>query len=152
MTTATWLTAQDSEYDEARTPWNVSVQQQPAAVVMAATPDDVVDAVQKARASGLRVAMQGTGHGATARNDLSSTVLVRTRNLNEVTIDAGSQRARVGAGVMWQQVAEAAEPFGLAGLAGSSGAWVSLATHLVVGLVGWHASMGSQQVELSLPR
>ena len=61
--------------------------------------------------------MQATGHGAWTCS--RPTLLVATGRLDEVTIDPRGS-ARVGAGVRWQQVLDAAAPHGLAGLAGSS--------------------------------
>jgi len=109
-------------YDGARLPWNVAVDQRPAAVVEPRTADDVAVAVRAARASGLRVAAQGTGHnaGPLARQDLSDVVLVRTGALDDVTIDAERRVARVGAGAVWDSVIDAASRHGLTALHGSS--------------------------------
>jgi hypothetical protein len=54
----------DDGWDEARMPWNLAVDQIPAAVVVAESAADVAEAVRAARAEGLRVAPQGTGHSA----------------------------------------------------------------------------------------
>lgn len=51
-------------WDEARAPWQRAVEQRPAAVVLAASAEDVVAVADFARAHGLRVAAQGTGHNA----------------------------------------------------------------------------------------
>ena len=56
----------DPSWDQARTAWNLAVDQRPAAVALPETVDDVVAAVDYARELGLRVAVQGTGHGAGA--------------------------------------------------------------------------------------
>ncbi|HEY0950367.1 FAD-binding protein, partial [Nocardioides sp.] len=56
----------DAGYDAARLPWNVAVDQRPAAVVIAKSVDEVVEAVAYARDNGLRVAPQTTGHNAGA--------------------------------------------------------------------------------------
>lgn len=135
---AAWLTSADSDYESARMPWNVAADQRPAAVVMASTADDVAEAVRKARASGLRVAMQGTGHAASSRHTLDDAVLIKTGHLADVNVDPSARRARVGAGVQWQAVAEAAAPHGLAGLAGSSGG-VGVVGYSLGGGLGWLA-------------
>src|SRR5690606_7295148 len=54
----------DPLYDEARMPWNLQVDEHPAAVAYPADPQEVARIVKAAAASGLRVAPQGTGHGA----------------------------------------------------------------------------------------
>ena len=56
----------DAGWDDARRAWNLAVDQRPAVVALPETVDDVVDAVDYARTLGLRIAVQGTGHGAPA--------------------------------------------------------------------------------------
>ncbi|HEX6788189.1 MAG TPA: FAD-binding oxidoreductase [Gaiellaceae bacterium] len=107
-------------WDEARTAWNLAVDQRPAAVVLAESASDVAKTVQIARSAGLRVAPQGTGHGATPLGDLSDTILLRTSRMRGVSVDARRHTARVEAGVLWQELTDAAAEHGLAGLAGSS--------------------------------
>ena len=110
----------DDGWNEARQAWNLAVDQRPAAVALPATPADVAAVVVFAREHGLRVAPQGTGHGAAAMGDLSDTILVRTSNMRRVEIDPETRTARVEAGVIWIEVVHAAAAHGLAALAGSS--------------------------------
>jgi FAD/FMN-containing dehydrogenase len=63
------------------------------------------------------VAVQLTGHGAVARE--RPTLLVQTGRLDELTVHPDG-RARVGAGVRWQAVLDAAGPLGWGALAGSA--------------------------------
>jgi FAD/FMN-containing dehydrogenase len=111
---------EDAGWDEARTAWNLAVDQQPVAVVLAESASDVAETILAARADGLRVAPQGTGHAATALGDLAGTILLRTTRMRDVRVDPVARRARVGAGVVWQEVTDAAAEHGLAALAGSS--------------------------------
>ena len=78
----------DDAWDEARQAWNLSVDQRPAAVALPECPKDVVAIVAFARANGLRVAPQGTGHGAAALEGLDDTILLKTERMGRVTIDA----------------------------------------------------------------
>ncbi|WP_205471527.1 FAD-binding oxidoreductase [Nocardioides sp. SYSU D00038] len=112
----------DPGYDAARTPWNVSVDQRPAAVAVPRTVDEVVALVRAATAAGLRVAPQSTGHGAAAlgTHDLTDVVLVRLHELTGVTVDAGARTARVVGGTLWADVVAAAAPHGLTALHGSA--------------------------------
>ena len=110
----------DDAWDEARTAWNLAADQRPVAVVLAESARDVAETIRAARADGLRVAPQGTGHAATALGDLSGTILLRTTRMRDVQIDPHDRRARVEAGVIWQEVTDAAAEYGLAALAGSS--------------------------------
>src|SRR3954469_23961522 len=111
----------DPGYDLARTPWNVQVESSPAAVAYPAFPDEVADVLRAASAAGLEVAPQGTGHGAAPlEGRLGDAVLLRTAALGELSIDAERRIARVGAGVLWGDLADAAGTLGLAGLHPSS--------------------------------
>lgn len=110
---------EDPGYDDARAAWNLHADQRPAAVVTAASAEDVVGAVELANTLGLRVAPQSTGHLATALPSLADTILVKTA-IGGVTVDPAARRARVGAGAIWQDVVDAVTPHGLAALSGSS--------------------------------
>jgi hypothetical protein len=110
----------DYAWDEVRQAWNLTVDQRPAAVALPESPEDVVAIVAFARENGLRVAPQGTGHGAAALDSLEDTILLKTERMHHVTIDPDTRIARVEAGAIWIQVVEAAAEYGLAALAGSS--------------------------------
>ena len=107
-------------WDIARQAWNLAVNQQPAAVVTSGGAGDAKAVVDFARSNGLRVAPQGTGHGAGALGDLSGAILFKTHELTQVDVDAGTGRARSAPGALSRDVLEAAAPHGLAALAGSS--------------------------------
>lgn len=117
------LLAGDPGYDAARMPWNVAIDQRPFAVARPETAEEVVDIVRASTAAGLRVAPQATGHaaGALADTDLSDAVLVNLSGLRGVTVDADTRTARVLGGSQWNDVLQAAAPFGLTALHGSSG-------------------------------
>jgi hypothetical protein len=111
----------DAGWDAARTAWNLAVDQRPAAVALPVCDADVVAVVRAARAAGLRVAPQGTGHGALSRGgELADSILLSTARMRGVRIDAEARTARVRAGALWLDVTEPASAFGLAPLAGSS--------------------------------
>lgn len=112
------LTPADPGWDQARTAWILSVDQQPTAIVTVADEEDVVAVVRWAGQHGLAVSAQSVGHGATAA--LDGTVLLRTGALSELTVDAERRVVRVGAGVKCGEVLSALEPYGLTILAGSS--------------------------------
>ncbi len=114
------VTPNHAGFDEARRAWNLTVDQQPAAVVYPESAEDVQAVVRFARERGLRIAPQGTGHNAGILGSLHDTVLLKTERMREVQIDATRELARVEAGTVWLQVVEAAAQHGLAVLAGSS--------------------------------
>ncbi|MFC4783974.1 FAD-binding oxidoreductase [Nocardioides sp. MAHUQ-72] len=106
----------DGAYDALVSPWNVAIPVRPAAVLAARSAQDVVEAVRFAGRHGLRVTPQATGHGPMA--ELVTELLVTTQGLDECVVHPEGW-ARVGAGVKWLRVVEAAAPHGLAPLSGS---------------------------------
>lgn len=115
-TTGTVAVPGDDDYEALVSPWNLAVPVRPAAVLAARTADDVVEAVRFAARHGLVVTPQATGHGAITA--LVGELLVTTRYLDECVVHPEGW-ARVGAGVKWIRVVEAAAPYGLAPLSGS---------------------------------
>src|SRR4051794_35011358 len=89
----------DPGWDEARSGFNLLLDQHPAAVAFPADERDVAAAVAYARAAGLRVAPQATGHNQGPLGDLEDTLLLNVGALQEVRVDPAARRVRVGAGV-----------------------------------------------------
>jgi hypothetical protein len=114
------LYPESRDWDSARRAWNLAVDQQPEAVALPASVAEVVAAVELARSRGWRIAPQGTGHGATPLGSLEGTMLLKTERMRVVLIDPEARIARVEAGALWQDVAQAASYHGLAALAGSA--------------------------------
>src|SRR3954454_6685141 len=112
----------DEGYDAARVPWNVAVDQRPAAVVYPTNPREVSQVVVAAARAGLRVAPQSTGHNAAplAAHGLEDVVVVRTSGMTGVTVDPDARIARVEGGTLWLDAVEATAAHGLASLHGSS--------------------------------
>src|SRR6188508_54489 len=127
----------DAGWDEARRAWNLAVDQRPAAVALPETVDDVVAVVEHARAAGLRVAVQGTGHGA-GSTSLDGALLINTARMTGVELDAHARVARVAAGTVWGDVVDAAAEHGLTALHGSS-ADVGVVGYSLGGGIGWLA-------------
>ncbi|NMR21106.1 FAD-binding oxidoreductase [Cellulomonas fimi] len=128
----------DPGYDDARTPWNLAVDQRPAAVALPRDAAEVADVVRAAAAAGLRVAPQGTGHNAGPLGPLGDVVLLRTSLMRGVEIDATARRARVEAGALWSDVVGTAAEHGLAALHGSSPD-VGVVGYTLGGGMGWYA-------------
>jgi len=110
----------DAGWDAARQAWQVLADQQPVAVVVAASVADVVATVRAARALGLRVAPQATGHAAGALTSLEGTILLRTNRLKDVTVDPVAMTVRVEAGAEWADVVNVIGAHGLAAVTGMS--------------------------------
>src|SRR3954471_18278043 len=108
----------DAGYEEEVASFNQIVSHRPPIVVGAVCSDDVAAAVRFAVQHGLAVAVQSTGHGASF--PVEDGVLISTRRMTSVSIDVQRGVARIGAGAKWAAVIEAAAPYGLAPLSGST--------------------------------
>jgi FAD/FMN-containing dehydrogenase len=108
----------EAGYDDERTGFQRRTVHRPAVVVEPRDAADVCAAVGFAAAHGTRVAVQASGHGLAAGMD--GGVLLSTRAMRDVRVDARARTAWVPAGAAWSRVIEAAAPYGLAPLSGSS--------------------------------
>jgi hypothetical protein len=112
-------TPDDPTWDQARTPWVVNVDQQPMAVLEVRDADDVRAAVRWAVDHGVDVSAQPTGHSA-ATGAATGVLLLRTRALDDITVDVRRRSAWVGAGVKSGELLSALDGTGLTFLAGSN--------------------------------
>jgi FAD/FMN-containing dehydrogenase len=128
----------DPRYDEARSSFNLLVDQRPAAVAFPSDAGEVADAVALAERLGLRVAPQATAHNQAPLGEMDDLLLVNVSRLQEIRVDPGARSVRVGAGVKWDRVAPRLSAHGLAGLHGSSPD-VGIAGYSLGGGMGWLA-------------
>jgi FAD/FMN-containing dehydrogenase len=108
----------DDGYDEERSGFQTARRHRPAVIVGATGADDVRAAVALAAAHGLPVAVQATGHGLAVPAD--GGVLISTRRMTGVRVDAAARTAWIEPGVRWDQVVREVTPYGLAPLNGSA--------------------------------
>jgi hypothetical protein len=120
-------------YEDEVAVFNMAVQHRPRFAVGATTAADIRAAVAFASRYDLNVAVLNTGHGPSIAAD-TDTLMVTTKRMRRITIDAENSSARIEAGVRFGELAEAAAPYGLAPLAGSSPG---------VGVVGYTLSGGA---------
>jgi hypothetical protein len=113
-------TASDPDWDQARAAWNLTADQRPEAVAFVESGEDVAATVRFAAGNGLRVAGQGTGHGAAPLAPLEGAVLIKTERMRGIEVDPEARTARVEAGVLSLELGEAAGAHGLCFLPGSS--------------------------------
>ncbi|HMB22778.1 MAG: FAD-binding oxidoreductase [Chloroflexota bacterium] len=130
------ITPGSDEYDLARKAWNLTVDQHPALIVMPQNANDIVEALRFARAQGLEVAVQATGHGVI--RPANGSLLIVTSQMTNVRVDPETQTAWVGAGAKWGRVLEAAQAVGLAPLLGSA-PHVGAVGYTLGGGMGWLA-------------
>lgn len=126
-------TPADADWDQARLGWNLVADPRPSAVAFVESGEDIAAVIRFAAENGLRVSGQGTGHGAAALGSLEDAILIKTERMRGVEFDAGAGTARVEAGVLSVELAEAAQAQGLSSLPGSSPD---------VGVTGFHLGGG----------
>jgi hypothetical protein len=122
-------------YSELVRPFNLIAKQRPALVAAPRTSAEVSEVVRFATDRQLRVAVQGTGHGASVSLG-DEVALIATRHLDTVEIDADAGTASVGAGTVWKSLASIAADAGLAGLAGTAST-VGVCGYVLGGGLGW---------------
>jgi FAD/FMN-containing dehydrogenase len=132
----TLLLPDEPGFETARLAWNLAHEHHPLAVARPRSTAGVVEVVSQARALGLGVAIQATGHGPTRSAD--GVILLDLSQLDEVLVDAVAQRAVVGGGTKWQAVLDAVVPHGLTPLLGSSPD-VGAVGYTLGGGIGWLA-------------
>lgn len=136
----------DDSFEAARRPWNLAIEQHPAAVAVPVDVDDLRTLLQAARDAGATLSVQPTGHGADG--DLADAVVVRMTAFDELSVDLGSGVVRVGSGVRWGAVVEALEGTGWAAPAGTSPV-VAVAGYTLGGGHSWFsrtAGLGSDNL------
>jgi FAD/FMN-containing dehydrogenase len=105
-------------YDDEVAGFNAAVVHRPEVAVGARSTDDIIQAVRVARRRGWPIGVHSTGHGA--HLPVQTGLLVTTRRMDSVDIDAGAREATVGAGARWGAVVALAAPHRLAPIAGSA--------------------------------
>jgi FAD/FMN-containing dehydrogenase len=108
----------DRRRDQELAGFNLAVAHDPDLVVGAVGAADVSAAVGWARERGMPVGVLSTGHGWQA--PMTGGLMITTRRMQELTLDAATGRLRVGAGVTWRTVLDAATTSGWAAPCGSA--------------------------------
>jgi FAD/FMN-containing dehydrogenase len=132
----TLLEPHEPGFNAATQGWGLGHQHHPKAVLLARDTANVVSAVQFAKAKGLPIAVQSTGHGfvRAAKNAL----LINVSQLEQIVVDPIAQTAKVQAGASWAKVLEAAHVHGLTGLVGDTPS-VGAVGYTLGGGTGWFA-------------
>jgi FAD/FMN-containing dehydrogenase len=108
------LGPQDAGYDESRRLWNGAIDKRPALIARCTGAADVRAGIEYARASGLPLAVRGGGHGVAGTASCDGGLVVDLSPMKDVRVDPGSRSAWVQAGLLWGELDQATQRFGLA--------------------------------------
>ncbi len=104
----------DAQYDEARRIYNAMIDRRPAMIARCAGVDDVISAVNYARANGLEVAIRSGGHNGAGLGTVEGGLVIDLSLMKGIRVDPVARTARVEAGCTWGDVDRATHAFGLA--------------------------------------
>jgi FAD/FMN-containing dehydrogenase len=102
------------EYEVARRIWNATVDKQPALIACCASTDDVVRAVNFARAHGLPLAVKGGGHNIAGSALCDDGVVIDLSRMKKVEVDPVAKRATAEGGATLAELDAATQAHGLA--------------------------------------
>lgn len=128
----------DPGWEDARLGFNLALDPQPALISVPRSEADVAATIRFAHETGLRVAAQGTAHGAGALSSLADSILMRTTAIDGIQIDGDAGTARARAGAVWADLIPQASEMGLAALHGSAPK-VGIVGYTIGGGVGWYS-------------
>ena len=129
-------TQKDNDYDDQRTPWLEVIDQLPAAIVNAATVQDIGTAVRFARERNLPLGVQNTGHGIA--RPCNGGILLRLSDMKAIEVDAAARTATAEPGVQSGDLQTAIEGMGLA-FPGGQASNVGVIGYTLGGGIGWLA-------------
>jgi FAD/FMN-containing dehydrogenase len=104
----------DPAYEQARRVWNGLIDRRPTAIARCATVGDVVTCVEFARTHEMTVAIRGGGHNVAGNAVCDGGLVIDLAPMKQIVVDAPGRRVRAGGGVLWGELDEATQRFGLA--------------------------------------
>jgi FAD/FMN-containing dehydrogenase len=140
-------------YEAARLVWNSMIDRRPGLILRCTSTEDVVAAVNVARANGLPPAIRCGGHNVSGKAMSDGGLTVDLSGLRQVTVDTGRKLVHAGGGCLLGNVDSATAPHGLivpAGIMSETG----VAGLALGGGIGWfsrkHGLTCDQFVSLEL--
>ncbi len=133
-----WTEREDRDYEARRVVYNAMIETRPRVIASCETPGDVAEALTKARADGLEVAVRAGGHSVAGMSSVEDGLVVDVRPMKAIEIDPVRRTARVAAGATWGEFDSAAQAHGLA----TTGGRVS-----TTGVAGFTLGGGSGWIE-----
>jgi FAD/FMN-containing dehydrogenase len=101
-------------YETARQVWNGLIDRRPAVIARCATDTDVIAAVDFAREHRLLVAVRGGGHNVAGHGTCDHGLVIDLSLMKGIEVDAQQRLARADGGVLWKELDQATQVYGLA--------------------------------------
>jgi FAD/FMN-containing dehydrogenase len=102
-----------ADYDQARLVWNAMIDRHPGLILRCTCTEDVVAAVNVARAHGLPPAVRGGGHNVAGKSMSEGGLTIDMSGMRNVTVDAAQHLVHVDGGCQLGDVDAATAPHGL---------------------------------------
>lgn len=115
---------EDKDYDEARSIYNAMIDKRPAVIVQCREPEDVIRAVEYARAYNLEVSIKSGGHNGAGLALVDGGLVIDLSGMKNIQIDPGKKTATLQPGLTLSEIDKATHEHGLAlpsGIIGSTG-------------------------------
>jgi FAD/FMN-containing dehydrogenase len=126
----------DAGYESARAVHNGLVDRKPPLIVRCRTANDVVEALELARQTGLEVSVRGGGHNVAGRAVTDDGVMIDLAEMKKISVDAEQATATAEGGVIWGELNDAAAAHGLA-VTGGAVSGTGIAGYTLGGGLGW---------------
>jgi FAD/FMN-containing dehydrogenase len=104
----------DHDYEAARAVWNGMVDRRPALIAYCANRQDVIEAVNFARTTGILTAVRSGGHNIAGASLCDGGLVIDLSRMNGVTVDPASRTARAEGGALLADLDVATQAHGLA--------------------------------------
>lgn len=113
------LCADDPGYDAARSVWNAMIDRRPQLIARCTNADDVVQAVNFARTHEMIVSVRGGGHNVAGKAVCDDGLMIDLTPMKGIQVDPAQRSAHVEPGVLWSELDQATQAFGLATTGGT---------------------------------
>src|SRR5215470_16142508 len=127
---------QDAGYDAARKVWNGRIDRRPALVAFCTDPGEVAAAVRFASEHDILVSVRGGGHSCAGTAVCDDALVIDLSPMKTIEVDAAARSARAQGGVLWGELDQATQAFGLA-VPGGTDSEVGVAGLTLGGGNGW---------------
>ncbi len=105
---------EDLGYDESRAVHNAMIDKHPALLVRCRNAQEVARCIAFARSHDVPIAIRGGGHNGGGLGVVDDGLVIDMAEINQVTVDPGSDTVRVGGGCTWGEVDRATAEYGRA--------------------------------------